>query len=230
MFLLGHLFCFLILTLRKLKDIYNIEDQIIDSEYQWSVNRRRWLQLAILGGIAISSPWLTSCQTISDQETDLDGKGVFTEIEMKTVLALQNFLLPPVGKGPSAKDMNAHQYFVWSLADDNLPTSEKDYFVNKTLQFIQICKEQLDKSFDQLNQIEQENFILANISEQWFESYLSRMITVIFEATLLDPVYGGNINEEGWNWLEHQGGTPRPSQETKYPEILTKLKPRTSND
>lgn len=209
-----------------MKRHYSIEETKEQEDLQWSINRRKWLQLALLGGVALSSPWITSCETVSDeQEPNLDGGNVFTNTEMKNIFALQNFLLPEEGQGPSAAQMNAHQYYVWSLADENLPSSDKEYFVGKTIQVFDLCKEQTSKHFHQLSKIEQENFILKNLSEGWFESYLSRMITVIFEATLLDPIYGGNTNEEGWKWLEHTPGSPRPDTNTKYPEILNKLKP-----
>lgn len=205
---------------------YSIEENKIDDDLQWSINRRKWLQLALLGGIALSSPWITSCNPETDEKApNLDGGDVFMNEEMKNIYALQNFLLPEHSKGPSAAEMNAHQYFVWSLSDQYLPSSDKDYFVSKTIQFFELCKEQTTKHFHRLSETEQENFILKNISESWFENYLAKMITVIFEATLLDPIYGGNVNEEGWKWLDHIPGSPRPNAETKYPEILSKLKP-----
>lgn len=210
-----------------MKRYYEIAEKPSSEEYKWTLNRRRWLQMALLGGIALSSPWITSCETSNEQdEPNLDGAGIFTHEEMKNIYALQNFLLPEEGHGPSAAAMNAHQYFIWSLNDQNLPNPDKEYFINKTLQFIELCKDQKNKPFHLLQEIEKENFILKNITEGWFESYLSRMITVIFEATLLDPIYGGNINEMGWEWLEHIPGSPRPDENTKYPEILTKLKPK----
>lgn len=205
---------------------YSIKEDQVQEELQWSISRRKWLQLALLGGVALSSPWITSCEVTPDEkEPNLDGGDIFTNEEMKNVYALQNFLLPEEGNGPSAAEMNAHQYYIWTLSDQYLPNSEKDFFVGKTIQFFDLCKEQTSKAFHELLATEKENFILKNISVSWFENYLSRMITVIFEATLLDPIYGGNINEEGWNWLEHVPGSPRPKADTKYPEILSKLKP-----
>jgi hypothetical protein len=190
------------------------------------MNRRRWLQLAILGGVAVSTPWITSCDTETPQdEPNLDGGGIFTHEEMKNIYAFQNFLLPAEGDGPSAGEMNAHQYFIWSLSDKHFSASDKDYFVGKSIEVFELCKEQMSKPFHQLVEMEMENFILKNISESWFESYIARMITVIFEATLLDPIYGGNIDEKGWEWLAHTPGSPRPNETTKYPEILTLLKP-----
>ncbi|CAG5078580.1 gluconate 2-dehydrogenase subunit 3 family protein [Parvicella tangerina] len=212
-----------------MKRLYEIEEDELGKEHQWHLNRRKWLQLALLGSAAMSLPWVTSCETNTNEDApNLDGGGIFTHEEMKNIYTLQNFLLPEEGNGPSAAAMNAHQYFLWSLNDPHLPASEKDYFVGKSIQVFDLCKEQMDKNFYSLEDIEKENFLLKNMSEGWFESFISRMITVIFEATLLDPIYGGNTNENGWKWLEHTPGSPRPDNNTKYPEILSKIKPNIS--
>ncbi len=210
-----------------MKRHYKIAEDKVSQDVQWSMNRRKWLQLALLGGIAASTPWITSCESGETNDgPNLNGGDIFTHEEMQNIYALQNVLLPEEGYGPSAAQMNAHQYFVWSLSDKHLPTSEKDYFVSKSIACFDLCKEQMGKSFHKLQPVEMENFLLKNMSENWFESYISKMITVIFEATLLDPIYGGNIDEKGWEWLEHLPGNPRPTEQTKYPEILKKIKPQ----
>ena len=52
-----------------------------------------------------------------------------------------------------------------------------------------------------LRQIEQ-----SNAGQNW----LSLLLTYLLEALLADPVYGGNPDGIGWQWLEHQSGFPRP--------------------
>jgi len=49
------------------------------------------------------------------------------------------------------------------------------------------------------------------------------MLTLIFEALLLDPIYGVNTNNIGWNWLNHDPGVPRPNKENMYPTIYTTI-------
>jgi gluconate 2-dehydrogenase gamma chain len=44
------------------------------------------------------------------------------------------------------------------------------------------------------------------------EAWLSTLISYTLEALLGDPVYGGNIDEAGWRWLDHVPGEPRPVQ------------------
>jgi gluconate 2-dehydrogenase gamma chain len=41
------------------------------------------------------------------------------------------------------------------------------------------------------------------------------LLDYIMEALLTDPVYGGNPNSIGWQWLKHQPGFPRPTTPLK---------------
>ena len=41
---------------------------------------------------------------------------------------------------------------------------------------------------------------------RWGRAWLSLLLYYIFEALLSDPVYGGNPDGIGWQWLEHQPG------------------------
>ena len=50
--------------------------------------------------------------------------------------------------------------------------------------------------------------------------WLSKLLTSIFEALLADPIYGGNPNEIGWEWLGHNPGSPRPEERNSYPNII----------
>lgn len=209
-----------------MKQIYQQEEIIHDEEYQWSLNRRRWFKLAFLGGIALSSPWIVSCDHHENNTApNLDSKGLLTSEEMNLLFALQNVLVPNGGNGPSAADVNAHQYFIWMLSDPLYPQDDKDYFIGRLNEFNDLFKEQQQQSFHQSSETIQQEFITAQLATSWVESFVSRMITVIFEAMLLDPIYGGNTNEIGWEWLEHLPGFPQPNETTKYPEILKIINP-----
>ena len=190
------------------------------------MERRKWLKLALAGVVLSQIPWMVSCDIETDDVLDippLDGKGIFTNEEMKGLFFIQNILVPNDGNGPSAATVNAHDYFVWTLEDKRLPTSEKEYFTSKLKDLLHLCKEKFSKNFIDLPVEDRELFVTNNIESGWTQTFLSRMITVIFEAMLLDPVYGGNPNEIGWDWLEHIGGSPRANAETKYPEIYKNI-------
>lgn len=196
------------------------------TSYSWQMERRKWLKLA-LAGVALSQiPWIISCDSNKTEDLvtlSLDGKGMLSLDEMKALHTIQNILVPNDGNGPSAEMVNAHAYFIWTLEDQKLPNSEKDYFIDKLKDLILLCKEKFGKNLIDLDKADQELFIANNTLSGWTQGYLSRMITIIFEAILLDPIYGGNPDEIGWDWLEHIGGAPRPTAATKYPEIYNNI-------
>jgi gluconate 2-dehydrogenase gamma chain len=44
------------------------------------------------------------------------------------------------------------------------------------------------------------------------DRWLNVIMSYVLEALLSDPVYGGNPQGIGWQWLQHQPGFPRPTQ------------------
>jgi len=208
-----------------MKQLYQ-EDNDNFSTYTWQMERRKWLNLSFSGIVLSQIPWVVSC--INDEkrspiEITLDGKGILSNEEMKGLHIIQNILVPNDGNGPSAELVNAHSYFIWTLEDQRLPASEKEYFVEKLQDLLLLCKEKFCIKLIDLPHNDQQLFISNNIVSGWTQTYLSKMITVIFEAMLLDPVYGGNPNEIGWDWLNHIGGSPRATVSTKYPEIFNTI-------
>ena len=67
---------------------------------------------------------------------------------------------------------------------------------------------------------EKEELIRTISKEPAIKFWLSKHLTLIFEALLCDPIYGGNPDEIGWSWLRHNPGEPRPTKELAYPNIL----------
>jgi len=67
-----------------------------------------------------------------------------------------------------------------------------------------------DQREDVLRQIEK-----TGAGERW----ISLILLYVFEALLSDPVYGGNTDQIGWRWLEHQPGFPRPPASQRYQKL-----------
>jgi gluconate 2-dehydrogenase gamma chain len=134
--------------------------------------------------------------------------------------ALQNVLFPSDGNGPGAYEVNADAYLLWILHDEHLDPDENQYIINKLSKFDTYAKDQLGYNFYDLNPREQKA-VVQDVSEtSWGRRFLSRLLTLIFEALLVDPQYGGNPEGIGWTWLEHDPGSPRPKQTHLYPTIL----------
>lgn len=190
----------------------------MDTEEKWLLSRKKFVTSLLLGGAALQLPWLTSCQ---DRRYFPGDTTPLSNNQFKVLQAVQNVLFPSDGNGPGAYDINADSYVLWVLRDELLDPEENQYIIDRLGQFSEFAKEKLNYNFYDLNPKEQTAIIEDVANTAWGERFLSRMLTLIFEALLLDPQYGGNTDQAGWNWLSHDPGIPRPKETHLYPTILT---------
>ncbi|MFI5204395.1 MAG: gluconate 2-dehydrogenase subunit 3 family protein [Flavobacteriales bacterium] len=187
------------------------------SDKDWHLSRKKFMQLLLLSGVAAQLPWLQSCSV--DEETIGDTSPLSLE-QFKVVREVQQILFPDDGNGPGAKQINADNYLLWVLRDPLADANETNYIIKRIDQFISTCKKEMGSDFLSLSATNQFQFVKFVASEGWGDKWFSRLIIHILEALLLDPVYGGNTNKTGWEWLEHNPGLPRPTAKLIYPEIL----------
>ena len=98
---------------------------------------------------------------------------------------------------------------------------EIEYIIDGIGWVDETAEENFSKRYTQLSQREKEELIADISNESWGSSWLSVILTFIFEALLSDPQYGGNPDKIGWDWLKYYPGYPRPTEPLLYPEILT---------
>ncbi len=189
-------------------------------DQDWNISRKNFVRTMLLGGLALQLPWLQSC-------TDEHGFPIPANLDPLTkdqFVTLQHLLLilfPDDGNGPSAIDIHADQYILWVLNDPELDPNENNFIIEKLDLFQEKCAESLSMDFKSLSIAEQQDFVSTISREKWGKRWMSRLLTLIFEALLLDPSYGGNSEEVGWNWLAHNPGYPRPHDKIRYPNILS---------
>ena len=58
----------------------------------------------------------------------------------------------------------------------------------------------------------------------WGKTWLSRLLTLSFEAMFCHPSYGGNTNEIGWKWVDHFPSRPLVTKELMYPQIMKTIR------
>lgn len=190
----------------------------MQSEEQWQLSRKKFVKTMLLGSAAMQLPWLSACQNRRFFPGDTSP---LTNHQFKVLQAVQNVLFPSDGNGPGAYDVNADTYLLWVLNDEELDPDENRYIIEKLDKFETLTKEKLGYSFIDLNPREQ-HVMVEQVSElKWGKRWLSRLLTLIFEALLLDPSYGCNPEGIGWQWLNHDPGSPRPDKDHIYPNILT---------
>lgn len=198
-------------------------DNYENEENNWNLSRKQFIQSLLLLGAASQIPLFTSCETKDAiPEINFDCSPLSKD-QTKVLQHIQMILFPQEGNGPSALEVHADQYLIWVLNDSLLDKRENDYIIDRLDQFILLAKEEYNKDFLELTQLQKEDFIELVNQEDWGGRWLSRLMTLIFEAMLLDPIYGGNPDGIAWQWLNHDPGYPRPVNENAYPTIIAKV-------
>lgn len=187
----------------------------------WNFSRRKFVESLVLTGLAVQVPWLQSCQ--AEQPELPENIQPFTESQFRDLRALLYVLFPDDGNGPGARELRADEYVLWVLKDQQADPEEIAFIVDHTQRFSKEVKEKYDSHFQHLSASEQEEVLLQFMDDtSWCTRWSGRLMTLILEALLLDPQYGVNTQEKGWEWLEHNPGYPRPKKENLYPQILDK--------
>jgi len=144
----------------------------------------------------------------------------FSREQSQTLDQVQILLFPDDGDGPSARDINALDYLQWALTDRDNAADGDDEFILKGIGWLDdLSTQSQGDSFIKLAEPKQQK-VLQHISQSSAgENWLSLLIYYLIEALVFDPFYGGNTNQIGWQWLQHQPGFPRPDASTHYRKL-----------
>lgn len=155
----------------------------------------------------VSSPYKTKADLLNNEQ-------------MEIVRDVQQQLFPNDGNGPGASKLNADDYLLWVLSDPRKDPADTKYIIDGIGWVEETADEEYGKAFTELNAEEKKALLAFIAKEAWGASWLSIILTYIFETLIADPQYGGNVNEDGWKWLNHYPGNPRPTNELLYGNIL----------
>jgi hypothetical protein len=181
----------------------------------WEVSRRSFIKNALAIGALSQMTLLQSCIN-EDKDTNL----ILSKKQMAIAISIQNIVFPKDELSPGAIDFNADKYLLWVLSDTRLDPDENQYIIDGINWVNETAEEEMKNGFLNLSKKEQVQLIHVVSQKSWGESWLSVMLTFIFEAMISDPIYGFNKDAVGWKWLDHQVGLPRPTKTLQYPEIL----------
>lgn len=67
-------------------------------------------------------------------------------------------------------------------------------------------------SYTNLSKEKREALLQKITQVQWGDSFIYTILKYIMEAVLGDPIYGINTKQQGWMWLNHETGYPRPKK------------------
>jgi len=142
---------------------------------------------------------------------------LFSARQCDTVIAVQEHLFPHLPDSPGAADINALAYLGEAITAPGIDPDTRNVIVNGVGRLQDACRERFNMLFDEAS-FEQREPLLRYLADEthWGRAWLSLLVYYIFEALLSDPAYGGNPDETGWRWLEHQPGFPRPTTDKIY--------------
>jgi len=148
------------------------------------------------------------------RQTPLD-KAVLAE-PWRTIAAVQEHLFPADADSPGAYDIHAISYLKNML---QRPGADKDEaaFIEQGEGWLNgMAREFYAQDFITLDVDKKERVLRRIEGSRAGYRWLGLQLRYILEALLSDPVYGGNANAVGWEWLQHQPGFPTPTERNLF--------------
>jgi len=204
----------------------HIKPVSINNIEQWQLSRKNFVKGLLLAGVITQIPFLSACENkkIDTKITSNNNTRKLNNTQLSILKDIQLILLPNDKNGPSATDINADKYLQWVISDQRMDSDEVEYIVNGLTWVNETAVEEYKQIFIKLSLSEKKELVAKISKLNWGESWLSIILTLIFEALLCDPQYIGNPNSIGWKWLNYYAGNPRPTQELLYDKILETIK------
>ncbi|HHB78807.1 MAG TPA: hypothetical protein ENK85_06205 [Saprospiraceae bacterium] len=182
-------------------------------------SRRQFIKGLGVIGMWSMLPYLSGCR--SDFSPVKEG---ILGTHSQMAADVMDILFPEDGHGPGSVQINAYSYLNWVLADENYDADIKKSIFKGFARLADFSKEHLGKPFGKMSPKEKEHLIAKVTQYGWGESLMARLVSLILDALVIDPIYGVNVKEVGWKWLEHIPGHPRATAANKYPDILGRKK------
>jgi len=184
------------------------------------INRRQFIQLLT----ALSAGWpLAGCSTNESTTASAETLGrpasdTYKQLEEPwlSLAEVQQHLFPADSESPGARDINALGFLQNMLEAPDTDTDEKDFILKGVVWLNDLSNTTHQQNFIQLDTEKKESILRKIESSNAGSRWLSLMMTYLIEALLSDPVYGGNKNQKGWQWLEHIPGFPTPNTDQVY--------------
>jgi len=187
------------------------------------LNRRAFLKtgsaISLLAGLAACKPDVPDAMQSAPEQTTVTtpDKTLFNDQQRLTLSAVYRQLFPDDGDGPGADDINATSYLEWAMSDEqNIQDGDPEFIVKGIGWLEDLAQQTLGERYIRLSQQDQSKILDRIAASQAGENWLALLMFYLAEALMLDPVYGGNPDQIGWRWLEHQPGFPRPVKGKTY--------------
>ncbi len=186
---------------------------------QQLLSRRRFLLLAAGGSLATLLP-LSSSASVNQADSDKASASKQETDPWPVIDAVQQHLFPSEVQAPGAHEINALGYLKFVVSDNTLDSESREFITRGAAWLQDMSMQMFNRSFVKLDETESEKVLRRIATSNAGENWLATLLLYIVEALLTDPVYGGNIDEAGWRWLEHVPGFPRPPLDKTFLRLL----------
>ncbi len=184
------------------------------------LSRREFIRrTALLGSLALSYPAaaLAELRLSKGKQVTADW---LNNPAWQTLAAVQEVLFPAGQDIPGAGDIGATIYLYQAIENPNADGEDKDFIFRGIGWLNDLTQEHHKKTFVQLTAVQQDEVIQLIVKSRAGRNWVSMLLIYTLEALLADPVYGGNKNQAGWKWLQHQPGYPAPSAHKTWDQLL----------
>ena len=177
------------------------------------INRRQFIQLIT----AVSASWPISGFT-ADKVLGKTHDEMYKNLQEPwlTLAQVQEHLFPADDHSPGAKDISALRFLINMLDAPDTDSEEKEFIIKGVGWLNDLSKTSHQQPFINLKTEDKESVLRKIETSKAGSRWLSLMMSYLIEALLSDPVYGGNKDRIGWQWLEHIPGFPTPSTSHVY--------------
>ncbi|WP_345991193.1 gluconate 2-dehydrogenase subunit 3 family protein [Sulfurimonas sp. HSL-1716] len=134
----------------------------------------------------------------------------------QTISMVINDLFPSGVGMPNPHSFNVIGFLKAVMQDKRVPAEKKKILRNGTGWINQKAQNHYIKNYIELSPDQRQKILKTISQKQWGDTWLWYLMNYTLEAMFSDPVYGANINETGWLWLDYKPGLPRPLKVNRY--------------
>jgi len=174
------------------------------------MDRRRFL-FSMSAALAASTPVFSALQSVQAavKQTPPTIAGL-TLAQWDVIALIQEHLLPSEADAPGAKDINALSYFQSVITHPRREPADKLFLLQGLNALEARAEKKWQHRFFTLDHDQRETLLREYEQSRDGRNWLRMLLDTLMEALLTDPVYGGNPEGIGWQWLQHTPGFPRP--------------------
>lgn len=80
-----------------------------------------------------------------------------------------------------------------------------------------------------MGEAQREGVLRAEEAAPGEQRALSKLLDFLIESLLVDPIYGGNRDQCGWQWLQHPPGFARPPASHRWCQLMPAVQRRSNS-